>query len=372
VPHLTFLSPLTNVLYTAVSWVLLRWHQLFTALGMDPNGGFTWALSIVFLVITARVLLFRFFIKQVHYTRQMQKLAPEIAKLKEKHKGDRQAQQQAMMQLQQDQGLNMLAGCLPMFLQIPVFISLFHVLRHLANSAHAPSGSSRLTLYGFSEGETKSAATATLFGKAPLASSFHDSAAKVASLGGNLNDLRTVTIVLAVISAAATFLTQKQVQRNATTAPTGQAASIQKIMLYFIPLSVLVSGIIFPLGVLFYWFTSNLWTMGQQFYIYRYHPVDDDAEAVAAIAGPSRALAPRPGAKPVTRDRRTGSTASAVPSAAGAAGSVPVSTEAVDTAGSRPNANRAGTSKPGAPRAGQRPNGAKPPQKRSAQKRKRR
>ena len=105
-PHLTFLSPLTNVLYTAVSWVLLRWHQLFTALGMDPKGGFTWALSIVFLVITARVLLFRFFIKQVHYTRQMQKLAPEIAKLKEKHKGDRQAQQQAMMQLQQDQGLN--------------------------------------------------------------------------------------------------------------------------------------------------------------------------------------------------------------------------------------------------------------------------
>ena len=165
-PHLTFLSPLTNVLYTAVSWVLLRWHQLFTAVGMNPDGGFTWALSIVFLVITARVLLFRFFIKQVHYTRQMQKLAPEIAKLKEKHKGDRQAQQQAMMQLQQDQGLNMLAGCLPMFLQIPVFISLFHVLRHLSNSADSTS-LHQLTLYGFSKSETLSAAQARLFGDAP-------------------------------------------------------------------------------------------------------------------------------------------------------------------------------------------------------------
>ncbi len=368
-PHLTFLSPLTNVLYTAVSWVLLRWHQLFSALGMDPNGGFTWALSIVFLVITARVLLFRFFIKQVHYTRQMQKLAPEIAKLKEKHKGDRQAQQQAMMQLQQDQGLNMLAGCLPMFLQIPVFISLFHVLRHLARSADSTS-ERQLTLYGFSRSETVSAAKARLFGDAPLASSFHDSAHSVAVLGGDLGTLRIVTIVLALISAAATFLTQKQVQRNATTAPTGQAASIQKVMLYFIPLSVLVSGIIFPLGVLFYWFTSNLWTMGQQFYIYRYHPIDD--EAVAAVAGPTRALAPRPGAKPVSRDRRsTGSTA-AVPSAAGTSGSVPVPNEAADTTANRPIANRAGATKPNVARSGQRPSGAKPPQKRSAQKRKRR
>ena len=371
-PHLTFLSPLTNVLYTAVSWVLLRWHQLFTALGMDPKGGFTWALSIVFLVITARVLLFRFFIKQVHYTRQMQKLAPEIAKLKEKHKGDRQAQQQAMMQLQQDQGLNMLAGCLPMFLQIPVFISLFHVLRHLANSADS-TNQHQLTLYGFSKTETLSAAQARLFGKAPLASSFHDSAHNVALLGGELGTLRIVTIVLALISAGATFLTQKQVARNATTAPTGQAASIQKIMLYFIPLSVLVSGIIFPLGVLFYWFTSNLWTMGQQFYIYRYHPADDEPAVAAAVAGPSRALAPRPGAKPAARERRTpGSTASALPAVAGGGGSAPLPNDATDATDARTGPNRGGSARPGVPRAGQRPGGSKPAQKRSGQKRKRR
>ena len=358
---IAFLRPFTNLLYTAVSWVLLRWHQLFTALGMNPNGGITWALSIVFLVITARLLLFRFFIKQVHYTRQMQKLAPEIAKLKEKHKGDRQAQQQAMMQLQQDQGLNMLAGCLPMLLQIPVFISLFHVLRHLANSSKLQPGSSHLTLYGFSAKETKSAATATLFGKAPLASSFHDSAHKVMLLGGNLSDLRTVTIVLAVISAAATYLTQKQVQRNATTAPTGQAATIQRLMLYFIPGSVLISGIIFPLGVLFYWFTSNLWTMGQQFYIYRYHPVTDDAATVAVVGETGRALAPRPGAKPVARDRRI------TPGPAVATAGDTPSPNASRPAPAKPN-----TPKPGAPRAGQRPSGAKPPPKRSGQKRKRR
>src|ERR1700712_3809385 len=155
---------------------------------MDTGGGITWALSIVFLVITARLLLFRFFLKQVQYQRHMQELAPQIAKLKEKHKGDRQKLQQEMMKLQQEQGLNVLAGCLPMFLQIPGFLGLFHVLRHLANSSgYKPPFPDRahdlLTLYGFSVNETLSAAQAKLFGSAPLASSFHDSAAKVEKLG---------------------------------------------------------------------------------------------------------------------------------------------------------------------------------------------
>ena len=245
---MSFISPVTNVLYTAVSWVLLRWHQLFTAMGMKSDGGITWALSIVFLVITARLLMFRFFLKQVHYQRHMQELQPEIQKLREKHKGDRQRLQQEMMKLQQERGLNVLAGCLPMFLQIPIFLSLFHVLRHLANSSHASVTSHQATLYGFSGNETLSAAKATLFGSAPLASSFHDSADKVSKLGGDLGTLRIVAVVLAVISAAATYMTQRQVAKSATTAPTGQAAQIQKVMLYLIPVFVLGSGIFFPLG----------------------------------------------------------------------------------------------------------------------------
>src|ERR1700710_2571986 len=174
-----------DFLYTAVSWVLLRWYQLFTFLGMSKTGGLTWALSIIMLVVTARLLLFRFFVKQVHYQRKMQEMQPLMAKLKEKHKGDKAALQREMMKLQQEEGFNPISGCLPIFLQIPIFISLFHVLRHLSNSsAHAksylagqklsPAALHHLSLYGFSPSETAAAARAKIF-SAPLAASFHDS-----------------------------------------------------------------------------------------------------------------------------------------------------------------------------------------------------
>ena len=86
------------------------------------------------LVVTARLLMFRFFVKQVHYQRRMQEMQPKIKKLQEKHKGDRAALQREMMALQQAEGFNPISGCLPMFLQIPVFIALFHVLKHMSNS----------------------------------------------------------------------------------------------------------------------------------------------------------------------------------------------------------------------------------------------
>jgi YidC/Oxa1 family membrane protein insertase len=127
-----------NFLYTAVSWVLLQWHHLFSVIGLSKSSGANWALSIVFLVITARVLLFRLFVKQVHYQRHMQEVQPKIKALQEKHKGDRAELQRQMMKMQQEEGFNPLAGCLPMLLQIPVFLGLFHVLRHLSNSVNRP------------------------------------------------------------------------------------------------------------------------------------------------------------------------------------------------------------------------------------------
>src|SRR5215211_3119080 len=96
---------------------------------MDPNSGITWALSIVMLVVTIRILLFRFFIKQVHSQRKMQEMQPKIAALREKYKNDRQTLSQEMMKLQKEEGFNPLSGCLPILLQAPIFLSLFHVLR---------------------------------------------------------------------------------------------------------------------------------------------------------------------------------------------------------------------------------------------------
>jgi YidC/Oxa1 family membrane protein insertase len=294
-------------LYTAVSWVLLRWYQLFTALGMSKESGLTWALSIVMLVVTARLLLFRFFVKQVHYQRKMQEMQPLMAKLKEKHKGDKAALQREMMKLQQEEGFNPISGCLPMFLQIPVFISLFHVLKHMSNSIGLKPGERGLSLYGFTEQQTIDAAHAKLFG-APLAATLRESADKITQLGGHVTTTRSVTLVLVIVSALATFITQRAVIANQTTPAEGQAAMIQKLMLVGIPLSVVFSGVIFPLGVLLYWFTSNLWTMGQQFYIFRFHPhtpAGGDASATTNEIG--RSLAPKVGAKPITaKGSRTG------------------------------------------------------------------
>jgi YidC/Oxa1 family membrane protein insertase len=350
-----------DFLYIAVSWVLLRWHSLFTAMGLDPKGGLNWSLSIVFLVITARLLLFRFFVKQVHYQRRMQEMQPKIKKLQEKHKGDKAALQREMMALQQAEGFNPITGCLPMFLQIPVFISLFHVLKHLANATNPGYPESKLTLYTFTSEQTLNGAHAKLFG-APLAASLHDSPAKIIALGGDVTATRVVTIILVVVSALATFITQRAVIANQTTPAEGQAAMIQKLMLVGIPISVVFSGFIFPLGVLLYWFTSNVWTMFQQFYIHRFHPhVPEAAAAKAAPTGElGRSLAPPPGAKPQYKGNR-----GAASSAAG---------KSTDSSGATDNSGDSATGSTTRPvnRSQQRPGGGRPANKRPTQSKKRR
>ncbi|MDT4996275.1 MAG: YidC/Oxa1 family rane protein insertase [Pseudonocardiales bacterium] len=361
-----------DFLYIAVSWVLLRWHSLFTFLGLDKSSGLNWSLSIVFLVVTARLLLFRLFIKQVHYQRHMQEMQPKISALREKYKGDRAEMNRQMMKLQQDEGFNPLAGCLPMFLQLPVFLGLFHVLRHLSNSVNlcnSGSNSSLLTLYTFSHDETCAGAKARLFGS-PLAASFHDSSSVISKLGGDPTTTRWVIAVLLVISAAATMATQLLVRASATVPPEGTAATVQKLMLYVIPIGVLASGLLFnfPLGVLLYWFTSNLWTLGQQAYIGRFHP--HTPKEVPVVGEVGRTLAPRPGQRPA-RSAKSAKPTTSRPS--------PTSGATTETA-TAPLDGAAGPDTPGpartsAPRPGQRPSrpgGKRPPGRKPSQAKKRR
>jgi YidC/Oxa1 family membrane protein insertase len=354
-----------NFLYVAVSWILLRWHDLFTTLGLSEKSGWGWALAIVMLVITARLLLFRLFIKQVHYTRNMQRMQPKIQKLREKYKNDRAELNREMMKLQQEEGFNPLSGCLPMFLQIPVFLGLYHTLRHISNAAKPGKlGNSLcglydknhhfdnhlLSLYTFSKSETCNAAQARIF-NAPLAASFHDSGTLIRTLGGDPSSTRWVLVILLVVSAVATLATQLLVRANATTVPEGTAATIQKLMMWIIPVGVLFSGLVFnfPLGVLLYWFTSNLWTLAQQGYIIRYHPPTEEPVKVTGELG--RTLAPKPGQRPVRMTK------------GGAA--EPVEAEPVES-----GAPRSSTPRPG--QKPSRPAGKRPPAKRPTQAKKRR
>jgi YidC/Oxa1 family membrane protein insertase len=373
-----------DFLYTAVSWVLLRWHSLFTWMGLDATSGVNWALSIIFLVVTARLLLFRLFVKQVKYQRNMQRIQPQLQKIREKYKSDRAAMQREMMALQQKEGFNPLAGCLPMLLQIPIFISLFHVLRHVSNSArlcdsNAPVDQNNplLHLYSFTHDQTCNAAQAKLFG-APLAGSLRDSSERIVTvLGGDITSTRIVTIILVIVSAAATLITQLLVAHAATTVPTGTAATVQKLMKVFIPISVLFSGVFFPLGVLLYWFTSNLWTMLQQLYINKYHPPEEKIEAPVGQVG--KMLAPKPGQRP-TRDNRGRTVVVKSSTPAHDPDETDVPPVSTSKSGKTGTGDGTDTSPPRstAPRPGQRPQrpqrqgGSRPPGKRPSQAKKRR
>jgi YidC/Oxa1 family membrane protein insertase len=306
---------LLDWLYTAIAWVMKQWHALFSTF-LDPAGGITWALSIVMLVVTIRVLLFRLFIRQVKSQRAMQEIQPELQKLRKQYGADRQGMAQAQQALFKERGVNPLAGCLPILPQIPVFLSLFHVLRRLRPGAEG--------LYSWDDTLTDQAAKAKLFG-APISSAFNMSGTKADQLlaldGVSQGSIRAVALVLMVIMCATTFFTQKQIMRRSGPVE-GQAATVQRLMLYGMPISLFVTGFFFPIGVLLYWFTNNLWTLGQQFYILRKLPPPNSPQALAKKAAEKPAidpktLAPKPGAKPV---RAKGGRPAAPPTATGTSG----------------------------------------------------
>ena len=133
-------------IYFAISWILLRWQALWEAIGVPEDRflgtNWSWVLAIVFLVVTVRIVLFPVFVKQIKSQRAMQALQPKVKELQEKHKGDRETLQKEMMELYKVEKANPLMGCLPMFLQIPVFLGLFHVLRRLSPASSRKSRSS--------------------------------------------------------------------------------------------------------------------------------------------------------------------------------------------------------------------------------------
>jgi YidC/Oxa1 family membrane protein insertase len=335
---------LLDWLYTAISFVMKSWHALFATF-LDPAGGLSWALAIVFLVVTVRLILFPLFVKQVKSQRAMQELQPEIQKLKKQYGSDRQGMAAAQQALFKERGVNPLAGCLPILPQMPVFLSLFHVLRRLAPGKPG--------LYSWDDKLTDQAAKADLFG-APISSSFNMTGAKEQAIlslpGTTYGGIRTVALVLIVIMCITTFFTQKQIMKRSGPVQ-GQAAMVQKVMIYGMPLSLFVTGFFFPIGVLVYWVANNAWTFGQQFFILRKMPPPGSAAALAKASADKpaidpRTLAPKPGAKPVrTKQGRPAATAAPEAPAADVAPSDGSGTSNPDSSA---NGSANGAARPGA------------------------
>ena len=252
-----------------IKWVvellLVTFHTAFTALGLRTEDGLTWVLSIVGMVLVVRAALIPLFVRQIKSQRNMVLAQPEIAALQKKYKGktDQESKQkmaQEQMEIYKRTGSNPLSSCLPLLLQMPIFTSLFFVLSDAQHGKHIAGGF-------LSDALVNSFATATFFG-AKLSDTF---------LTTTDVEVQIMAAVMIVVMTATQFITQKQIiskNQNPASVQNTQYMQTQKIMLWIFPVIFAISGISFPLGVMFYWLTSNFWTMGQQFVVIRRMPTE--------------------------------------------------------------------------------------------------
>ncbi|MCK9903349.1 hypothetical protein CC117_15220 [Parafrankia colletiae] len=256
-------------LYHLAANAIVFFHKGFGPI-FGHDSFFSWALSVVLLVISVRILIFPLFVKQVKSQRTMQMMQPHIKEIREKYGHDKQQMQLEIMKLQKEHG-NPLLGCLPILLQIPLFISLFHVFTHLAPMNEGPGGSLVWRpRVGLSADQVEQIASAKLWGIS-LSGKFTSSQEFLDFLGGNGTNTKILAVVLIVLMGATTFLTQRQIM--ARTGPVDpQQAMVQKVLLYGSPLMLAIFGFQFPIAVLLYWFTTNLWSMGQQFFVIKKMP----------------------------------------------------------------------------------------------------
>jgi YidC/Oxa1 family membrane protein insertase len=260
-PFVAFGSAIMQPLYWVVSGILVLFHSLWSPL-LGADSGWTWALSIVSLTILIRIALIPLFVKQIKSSRAMQLLQPKVRELQKKYGHDREKLGQETMKLYKEHNANPLASCLPLLLQSPIFIALFRVLDGAARDI--PRGH-WLRIH---PELLSSLNDATLLG-----ARISDTFLKV-PLSNGITAVHIVTLVLIIAMTVTLFVTQLQLMRKNMPAEalTGPFAQQQKMMLYLFPLIFAVGGINFPVGVLIYWFASNLWTMGQQFYVIRRNP----------------------------------------------------------------------------------------------------
>jgi YidC/Oxa1 family membrane protein insertase len=247
-----------------IELILVSFHTLFALVINDPlgaNAGVVWVLSIVGLVLVVRAALIPVFVKQIKSQRNMIVMQPELAKLQKKYKGktDRESREKfaaEQMALYKKTGSNPLSSCLPLLLQMPIFGGLFLTLN---DAQYKKAGVAFMT-----EDLAISFSDARLFG-AKLSETF---------LTASDTAVQILAAVMVIVMTITQFITQRQImsKNQNPDVQNSQYMQTQKIMLYVFPIIFMISGVSFPLAVMFYWLTSNFWTMGQQFLVIRNMP----------------------------------------------------------------------------------------------------
>jgi YidC/Oxa1 family membrane protein insertase len=237
IPAANILQPLIDV----ANGVLQFFHD---------NVGLSWGMSIIALTVVTRAVLIPLTYKQLKGMRALQALQPQIKELQEKYKNDKQRMQQEMMRFYKENKVNPFASCLPLLAQLPVFITLFYVLRHELPPDMGCASAGHCSAYG----------AEFLF--------IHDLTGK--ATGGELIALLILYIGTQLISGMVMSLTADKSQRT---------------MMFLLPLFFVPFILNFPAGLILYWITTNIWTIGQQFVIQKVVPVPVAAtpEGAAAI-----------------------------------------------------------------------------------------
>ncbi len=226
-------------------------------------------LSIIGLTLVVRALLIPLFVKQIKSSRNMQLIQPKVKELQKKYGHDRERLAQETMKLYKESGTNPFASCLPILIQMPIFLALFRLLDH-----HAAKGTA-----------SRSSPPSWRRASATPSCSGHPDQGDVPELRRRRSRCRSWPRSSCVAMTATTFTTQRQLMSKnmPPDALTGPYAQQQKLLLYVLPVVFAVGGIAFPIAVLFYWTTSNLWTMGQQFYVIRNNPAPGTAAEKAKL-----------------------------------------------------------------------------------------
>jgi len=257
-----------------IELILVAFHWALTNIGLEDASGYTWVLSIVGLVLVVRAALIPIFVRQIKSQRKMLEVAPQLKKIQDKYKGkrdqfSREAMSRETMELYKRAGTSPFSSCLPLLLQMPIFLGLFYVLQTAQWEGAGVGALDKTLALQFANSE--------IFG-APLRLS-------ISTADGNVSVI-VVAAIMVVWMTATQFITQLQIMSKNQSPEMRESPMFkqQRILLYILPFIFLFSGIAFPLGVMTYWVVSNTWTMGQQFIVIRNMPTPGSEAALAREA----------------------------------------------------------------------------------------
>ncbi len=255
---------LANVIENAFSPLISLFEGIMVFIHDNLVGG-SWGLAIVLLTVLIRAVLVPLTYRQLKSMQEMQRLAPQMQEIKERYKDDKQRQQQELMKFYQENKINPLASCLPLLLQLPVFISLFYMLRTDLKKHICPEG--MITAYNHATHKM-----VQHIGEVPVkfvgektCNEVQPHSAKFLFIP-DITDKATgvVLIVLIVLYVGS--------QLGSTLIATASADPNQRRLMLLLPVVFVVILFRYPAGLLVYWITTNLWTIGQQSIIRRRLP----------------------------------------------------------------------------------------------------